>query len=195
MTQTPIKLSFQEYLNYDDGTDNRYELVDGELVMVPLPSADHVDVIDLLSKAFEAQISQQKSPWLVKREVGVYIGTNPATGRELSRNPDLIVATAAQWIALKALKKPSAVLQTPPLLVVEVVSPGSKKTDYESKESEYSNVGIPEYWIIDLKRARVSVRRRADSGCYEPQEFTGRQRIISPTFPELTLTVEQILAA
>lgn len=33
MTQTPVKLTFEEYLAYDDGTDNRYELVDGELVM------------------------------------------------------------------------------------------------------------------------------------------------------------------
>lgn len=32
MTQTPVKLSFEEYLIYDDGTDKRYELVDGELV-------------------------------------------------------------------------------------------------------------------------------------------------------------------
>ena len=44
MTQTPVKLSFEEYLAYDDGTDNRYELVDGDLVMVPLPTADHSDV-------------------------------------------------------------------------------------------------------------------------------------------------------
>ncbi len=35
MTQTPIKLSFEEYLGYDDGTDKRYELVNGELVVLP----------------------------------------------------------------------------------------------------------------------------------------------------------------
>lgn len=35
MTQTPIKLSFEEYLAYDDRTDKRYELVNGELVVVP----------------------------------------------------------------------------------------------------------------------------------------------------------------
>ena len=196
MTKTQNqRLTLEQYLTYNDGTDNRYELVDGELVMVPLPSPDHVDVIDLLSKTFNAQINQQKYPWLVKREVGVYVGINPETGRESSRNPDLCVVTSAQWAALKAEKKPTAVLPTPPLLVVEVVSPGSKKTDYETKESEYRNVGIPEYWIVDLKRAIVSVLCLAPSNCYEPQEFTGKQRIVSPTFRELTLTAEQILSA
>lgn len=56
MTQTPVKLTFEEYLAYDDGIAFRYELVDGELVMVPLPTADHSDVIDLLSDTFKAEI-------------------------------------------------------------------------------------------------------------------------------------------
>ena len=70
MTQTPVKLSFEEYLTYDDGTDNRYELVDGELVMVPLPTGEHSDAIDLLSDVFKAEISKQQQTWIVKRDVG-----------------------------------------------------------------------------------------------------------------------------
>ena len=89
MPQTPtLNLTFEEYLTYDDGTDNRYELVDGDLVMVPLPTADHSDVIDLLSDTFRAEISRQKYPWIVKRDVGVYTGINPVTGKERSRTPD-----------------------------------------------------------------------------------------------------------
>src|SRR5919199_415712 len=134
MTQTPLKnLTFEEYLTYDDGTDNRYELVDGELVMVPLPTAEHSDVIDLLCDAFREQIHLQNQPWKVKRDAGVYIGKNPDTGKERSRTPDVCVMTAAQWAELKEDKRAAAVLRTPPLLVVEVVSPGSKKIDYESK--------------------------------------------------------------
>ena len=60
MVKTPIKLNFEEYLTYDDGTDNRYELVDGSLVMVPLPTADHGDTIDLLLDSFRTYIRRQK---------------------------------------------------------------------------------------------------------------------------------------
>ncbi|NER47584.1 MAG: Uma2 family endonuclease, partial [Symploca sp. SIO1A3] len=44
MTHTPVKLTFEKYLEYDDGTDNRYELFDGELIPVP-PETDNNDWI------------------------------------------------------------------------------------------------------------------------------------------------------
>ncbi|MGJ5676780.1 MAG: Uma2 family endonuclease, partial [Nostochopsis sp.] len=98
MTQTPVKLTFEEYLTYDDGTDNIYELVDGELVMVPLPTGKHSDVIDLLALAIASAIPQQyRGDWKVKRDVGVYVGVNSQTGKERSRTPDLTVLTSAQW--------------------------------------------------------------------------------------------------
>lgn len=187
-------LTFEEYLAYDDGTDNCYELVDGELVMVPLPTADHSDVIDLLSDAFRVEIGKQRLQWKVKRDVGVYTGLNPVTGKERSRTPDLCVITQAQWAELKTDKTKSAVLQAPPLLAVEVVSPASLKTDYEVKEFEYKNVRVIEYWTVDFRNSKVSVRL-LNNGRYEPKEFRGSERIISQTFPELTLLAAQVLSA
>lgn len=194
MTQTPtLNISFEEYLTHNDGTDNRYELVDGELVMVPLPTADHSDAIDLLSDTFKAEISRQERLWIVKRDVGVYTGINPVTGKERSRTPDLCVMTQAQWTELKADKTKSAVLTTPPLITVEVVSPGSKKTDYENKEAEYSRLGIPEYWIVDLLKSQVSVLL-LQGGRYLRKEFKGSERIVPQIFPEFALIAEQILS-
>jgi len=195
MTQTPLKnVTFEEYLTYDDGTDNRYELVDGEVVMVPLPTAEHSDVIDLLCDAFREQIRLQDQPWKVKRDAGVYIGKNPDTGKERSRTPDVCVMTAVQWAELREDRSSAAVLRTPSLLVVEVVSPGSKKIDYESKQSEYECIKIPEYWIVDLRKSQVSVLLLTD-GRYQQTVFTGNQPMISRTFPELTLTASQVLSA
>ena len=195
MTQTPLKnLTFEQYLTYDDGTDNRYELVDGELVMVPLPTADHSDAIDLLLDAFREQIRHSTQPWKATDKAGVYIGKNPDTGKESSRTPDVCVMTAVQWAELKEDKTVAAVLRTPPLLVVEVVSPSTKKIDYESKPSEYEAIKIPEYWIVDLRKSQVSVLLLT-SGRYQPTVFSGNQPIISQTFPELNLTASQVLSA
>jgi len=193
MIQVATNLTFEEYLTYDDGTDNRYELVDGELVMVPLPTADHSDVIDLLSDTFRAEIEKLKRNWIVKRDVGTYVGTNPDTGKDRSRTPDLCVITSEQWNELKANKKAAAVLKTPPLLIVEVVSPGSKKTDYEAKELEYKTAGVSEYWIIDLLKSKVTVLLLIN-GNYQKTEFTNNQLITSQVFPELTLSVKKVLS-
>lgn len=194
MTQTSLKLTFEEYLTYDDGTDNRYELVDGELIMVPLPTGEHSDAIDLLSDIFKAEISKQQQPWIVKRDVGVYVGINPNNGKDRSRTPDLCIMTTAQWTVVKAEKTKAAVLRTAPLLVVEIVSPSSKKTDYQAKEQEYQAVGIAEYWIVDLRQAKVSVLLLVD-GRYQSTEFTATKQIVSQTFPNLNLTAQQVLTA
>ncbi len=122
MTTSPTKdLTFEEYLIYDDGTDNRYELVDGKLIMVPLPTADHCDEIDLLLEVFRAEINQQKLLCQAKRDVGVYIGKAANTGRDYSRSPDVCILLSEDWAKLKAEKR-AAVLRTVPLMVIEVVS-------------------------------------------------------------------------
>jgi Uma2 family endonuclease len=88
----------------------------------------------------------------------------------------------------------SAVCQTSPLLVVEVVSPDSIKRDYRYKRSEYAALEISEYWIVDPLDSKVSVLLW-DDGLYEELVFTGNQIITSKAFPDLKLTVGQILAA
>lgn len=193
MTQSPTKnLTLEEYLTYDDGTDNRYELVNGELVMVPLPTADHSDEIDLLLEVFRAEISQQKIPRIAKRDVGVYIGKSPKTGRDYSRTPDVCILLSEDWAKLKAEKR-AAVLRTVPLMVVEVVST-NRKDDYVDKLQEYQRLGIPEYWIVNLRDSKVSVLLLNDER-YHTREFRGSERIISQTFPKLSLTAAQVLAA
>jgi len=195
MTQIQVKkLTFEEYLTYDDNdTDNFYELVDGELVMVPLPTGDHSDVIDLLFDIFKAEINQEKLFYIVKRDVGVYIGINPKTGKERSRTPDLCILAVGQWAAIKSEKTKAAVSKTAPLLVVEVVSPCTKTTDYETKKQEYEKLAISEYWIVDQQQSKVTILILIDNK-YQTTEFNQQQRIISPTFPGLTLCVNQIMS-
>ena len=186
--------SFEEYLTYDDGTDNLYELVDGKLVMVPLPTADHSDAIDLLRDIFREQIRSNGQPWIVKNDVGVYIGTHPETGKERTRTPDVCVLTSEQWAILKADKTSSAVLRTTPLLVVEIISPGSKKTDYKDKQSDYKLAKVPEYWIVDLRQANISILLLSNQQ-YQDSKYRGSQQLVSKIFPGLVLTAEQILAS
>jgi Uma2 family endonuclease len=193
MTTSPTKnLTFEEYLTYDDGTDNRYELVDGKLSMVPLPTADHSDEIDLLIEVFRAEINQQQLLWKAKRDVGVHIGKSSKTGRDYSRSPDICILLSEDWAKLKAEKR-AAVLRTVPLMVVEVVST-NRKDDYVDKVDEYQGLGIPEYWIVDGRDQLVCVLL-LDDGHYNRTEFRGNERIRSRVFPMLALIVGQVLSA
>jgi Uma2 family endonuclease len=93
-----------------------------------------------------------------------------------------------------SIRNQVAVFEVSPLLVVEVVSPASIKQDYRFKRTEYAALEIPEYWIVDPQENKISVLILED-GFYEVTEFKGAQAVVSPTFNELHLTVETILAA
>ncbi|MEA5600135.1 Uma2 family endonuclease [Nostoc sp. UHCC 0252] len=186
MVTTPVtSITFEEYLIYDDGNGFHYELVDGKLELMNPPTIEHFLIVDFLDTAFKAEIKRCSSPWLCFRESGV------RTGRNKSRLTDLCVVTVEQ---ARELLNTSAVFQSPPLLIVEVVSPESVKRDYRHKRSEYAALEVPEYWIVDPLEAKVSVLLLED-GFYEETVFTATQQIVSRTFPELAVAVDQIFTA
>ncbi len=80
------------------------------------------------------------------------------------------------------------------LLIVEVVSPDSIKRDYRYKRSEYGAVEVPEYWIVDPLEQKISVLLLED-GLYEETVFTASEQIVSRTFPELAIAVDQVFSA
>ena len=99
--------------------------------------------------------------------------------------------TMAQTLALIESDS-EAVLQDAPILVVEIVSPNEAVTDYRDKRLEYAAKGIPEYWIVDALKNRVTILTLV-GGVYEEAIFVGQDRIFSPTFPDLNLTAEQVV--
>ena len=82
--------------------------------------------------------------------------------------------------------------ESPPLLVVEVVSESTKSVDYRAKRAEYCVLNIPEYWIVDPLQGKITIFTLSE-GWYDEVVFTDSDRVISPTFTELNLTVNQIL--
>ncbi len=188
ITTTQPRLTFEQYLNYDDATHNRYELVRGQLQLMNPPTLLHIKIAKFLERQFDREIERLGYFWEAFREVG------QQTEDDSSRLPDVLVVPLELAETLMNL---SAVLQFPSLLVVEIVSPSSKTDDYKQKLAEYQALGIPEYWIVNAeskKDQRVTVHQLQNK-VYQKQEFRRSQRIISATFPELNLTAEQVLRA
>ncbi len=193
MTTTTQKLSFEAYLAYSDGTDTRYELVDGELVPMSLGTGKHGNIIRFLVRQFEDEIAQLGQAWVALPSL---VGVRSPRGRrwDTSRIPDVTVLLLAQWEAMENREAVIDFNEPPPLLVVEVVSPSTKTDDYRSKRSEYGVLEIPEYWIVDAIAEKISLCI-LDHEFYDVTEFQGEDVIQSPTFPDLTLTAAQVLAA
>ncbi len=190
---TAKRMSLEEYLTYDDGTDTRYELVDGVLVAMGAESTINTQIAMYLIFAF-ADLGIPRKQFGFKQKIQVdseYVS---------ARDPDLIIHSAPSIAAIKGRKEACLKLHEPnPLIAIEVVSPGNEDSenyqrDYEQKPDEYAARGIPEMWIIDPARKVVLVLTLANGG-YQEATFTGNSVIKSPTFPGLKLTAIEVLSA
>jgi Uma2 family endonuclease len=189
MTTTTKIFTLAEYLAYDDGTDKRYELVNGELVEMPSESDLNNQIAIFLLLAFAQFIPGR----LLRRGTEIVVSGSRATVRV----PDLLVLTEELLAALAG--SPRSIItpdMPPPALVVEVVSPGKENEDrdYRYKRSEYAARGIAEYWIVDPERVQVVVLTLVD-GLYEEAIYQDDERLVSQTFPTLELTAKQVLQA
>jgi Uma2 family endonuclease len=189
MTATQSRMTLQEYLDYDDGTDTRYTLVNGELVVMPSESdLNNVIALYLLSVLLPFVPIQR-----LRRGTAIVVTGSRAT----TRIPDLMIVSEELDTALAGMPRSVVLLDMPsPEFVAEVVSSGTEniERDYRYKRSEYAARGIEEYWIVDPVQAQVVVLTLV-AGLYEDSVFQGDERIISPMFPALPLTVEQLLRA
>ena len=119
----------------DDG--RRYEVVDGLLVVSPPPSPWH----QVVGASLLRQLAAQTPPdWRVLYELGLPLGTD-------GRVPDLSVVSSRAPVGPGA-PLPAAVHLG---LVVEVVSPSSRKTDRFAKPGEYAEAGIRLFWRVETE--------------------------------------------
>jgi Uma2 family endonuclease len=187
------RMSLEEFLAYDDGTDTRYELVDGVLVEMGLESTDNNLAANFLLALF---LGMGLPYYRIGFKQKIQVKSIYVTARE----PDLIVHSEGSINAMKGRREAFLKLDEPnPLIVVEVASPGDEKSenyerDYVQKPAEYAARGISEYWIVDPDRAVVLVGTLT-GGAYQYRTFTGTQPITSPAFPALALTADQVLTA
>ncbi|MEO0541689.1 MAG: Uma2 family endonuclease [Cyanobacteria bacterium P01_A01_bin.105] len=190
MTQTRPRLkTFADFLAYDDGTDNRYELTNGELIEVPPENFDNVFSATQLQDVLKAIVGLDR---VFTGRVAVEM-----PGQPKNRFPDVVVLQPEHPQQLRATTKAAITLEMrPPLLVVEIVSPGrdNHRRDYVEKRNQYEWCGIPEYWIVDPQRQQVTVLALVN-GQYEETVFEGDTRVLSPTFPDWQMTTRQMLSA
>jgi Uma2 family endonuclease len=190
---TSQRMSLEAFLTYDDGTDTRYELVDGVLVEMTTESRLNLQIALFLIQIF--------LPLVGPGRLGIKKMIQVASDDVSARDPDLIIHSEASALAIEGRQEAILKLGDPnPLVVIEVVSPGPEssqnyKRDYERKAGEYADRGIPEYWIVDPDRAWVKVGTLKADRAYTYQTFTGTQPLQSIAFPAIALTATQVLTA
>lgn len=193
MTVATQKLTFEEFLAYDDGTDGLYELENGTLIAMPAESEINRRIAMFLVATF-LKLGLPFERLSMKTELAV------SSIRVSVRVPDLVLLSEEGVIALEGATRSLILLDMPPpLLVVEVVSPGQETRDYRYKRSEYAARGIAEYWIVDPIKQQITILEWIE-GFYEKTVYRNDETIVSPLFTGLSieafsLTAKKLLQA
>ena len=196
---TETLITFEDFANLDTG-DKRYELHSGVLVEMAQPIGEHENVTGFLSTKITVEFDRLKLPYFLASKVLV-----KPPGKDSGFLPDVLVLDKRNLVNEPLYRKESTVSQSATIpLVVEVVST-NWSDDYALKLDEYSDIGIPEYWIVDY----LGIGGKEFIGSPKEPTFTicelvNGQYVRTPlksgaiqskVFPELNLTVEQIFNA
>ncbi len=190
---TDRRMNLTEFLTYDDGTEKRYELVDGVLVEMGAESTINNWIAGFLFGYF-IQMG------LLSYRIGFKQKIEVPSRYVTARDPDLIIHSEESATAIADRTEACLKQNEPnPLLIIEIVSPGTESTDnyqrdYVQKPREYADRGILEFWRVDPDRTWVQVGILT-AGAYQFETFKGQDTLVSPTFPRLNLTAAQVLAA
>jgi Uma2 family endonuclease len=174
-------------LTYDDldaipqerGGD-RHELINGELVVTPSPMPPH----QIVSRSIFRRLDQH----VVANDLGeVYYAPI-----DIRFTPDNVLIPDIIFIARDRLHvMGSRAVDAAPDLVIEILSPGTRRRDLTTKRDLYARFGVREYWVVDLDKRAVEVLALVGAG-YQPLPAREDGSLQSRVLPDLHLTLEDV---
>jgi len=142
--QTAIKFNYQDYLQLPE--DKRYEIIDGDLFMVPSPNEAHQHILAYIFNCVFNYVRKNKLGYVYCAPFDVLFSEEDIV------QPDIIfVANENRKIITKDNIKGA------PDLLVEILSPGTSKRDVGIKKKLYAKKGVREYWIVDPAQETIEV--------------------------------------
>jgi Uma2 family endonuclease len=164
----------------------RHELIDGEHFVTPSPNTGHQEILKRLFRALDAHVERHHigevlfAPFDVKLSLFTVLV------------PDLVYFTTERFARVVNEKHATAA----PDLVVEVLSPGTRRRDKGRKRAVYDREGVSEYWIVDPEARSITVLRRpgADAALTDVTVFAlaKGETIESPLFPGLQIPLREV---
>lgn len=160
------------------------ELIDGEVFVTPSPSPDHQRIVGRLYRALVAQVTANGMGEVFFAPLDVSLDDStvlvPDIVLVLSDRAGIVTDTNVTGV---------------PSLVVEVVSPSSRRLDGFVKRGRYARAGVPEYWVVDPVGLRVLRHSSPLDGAYADVLVANRDDdLLSATFEGVSVELRSVFA-
>ena len=184
--RSDVRLTFDDFLLFpEDG--KRHELIDGVHYVTAAPTVGHQELLGRLHLAIgNFLVGRRQLGRVFLSPLDVVLSYYDVV------EPDLLFVAGDQQDILT-----EANVQGPPALVVEILSPSTRRRDEGIKRELFEAKGIREYWIVDPKGLRVTVYRRGDEGQFPRlMELAAGQalNLETPLLPGFALSIDDLFA-
>ena len=184
MSIRDIPLTYEDYKALSASTDDRYELIDGEIFMVPAPTVAHQVVSRNLSVLLQLHVRAKSCGLVLYAPVDVVLG---AGARRSVVQPDVLFVSDERLGLVTKAEVVGA-----PDLIVEILSPGTAERDRSQKMTLYERNRVREYWIVDVELESIEVFVLSARGYERPLRYDAGDTLISAIVPGLEVSVAEV---
>ena len=183
MVNPNVKFTYEDYINLPESEERRYELIAGEIHMVPSPTPNHQSCVFRLAKVLD--------DFVLEHELGsVHIAPlDVVLSKEDVLQPDILFISKGRESIITERN-----IQGAPDLVVEVLSPGTADRDRTLKRTRYLKFGVREYWIVDPESKSIEVLKAGQSDFETVRVYSEGATATSPILEGIQVDVTTILA-
>lgn len=175
-------LTYKDLETTPEGDGNRYELLGGEMFVTASPSKRHAWIATKLSRLMGNHVAEHSLGMVFPVPVDVRLTPYDVVV------PDIFFVSADRLHLFTA-----RLVNGPPDLIVEVLSPSTRLRDLNQKLRLYARTGVAEYWIVDTDRKSIAVHHLNANGAYNtvPQ---ASDAITSRVLPDLEISISELFS-
>jgi len=182
--QIPIKFTYEDYKSLPFSETKRYELLGGELIMVPSPGFGHQRISWELEYQLSQYVREKQLGLVLDAPLDVVFGEGDE--REVVQ-PDILFISHERR---KIIHEDE--IRGAPDLIIEILSPSTADYDRHYKRTLYARYGVKEYWLVDPDSQTVEVLTLGAKGYRRSGLYRRDQVLRSPLLAGLEIPLEEI---
>jgi Uma2 family endonuclease len=176
------RYTVDDYMRLDD--DQRYELIDGELLLTPAPNQFHQVILGNIHAVLRAHVRERKLGQVLLAPFDVVLGNFDVV------QPDVLFVSSARMKILADGKNAKGA----PDLAVEILSKSTRSRDLVRKRALYARSGVTHLWFVDPE-PRTLMQFVLDGRDYrETARVTPPGIFTSALFPDLPLDLDEVFS-
>jgi Uma2 family endonuclease len=184
------QLTYEEYLSMKE-TNRRYEIIEGEIRVVPSPTVRHQKLVRRISNLLDEFVSRHNLGVVLLAPIDVVIGKNPLH----TRQPDVLYLSNERIAAAGYSQSEFdllSCLEVAPDLVIEVLSPNESRRDMKDKLDDHHKMGVKECWLVSHEAETVEVIDLSGADIAVQAVYGIETSLASKLLNRLTLQLKEI---